>query len=265
MSSVTERIKEVKQPYGGYIKPSQFEEIVYNDGKVLGEENVHASIMGMTVDYLTRFMMGATVDEAFKISKTGYEFRLQLLGKDTQKKDKKRKVDIDSLLKTISGLDDESITATCKAVTYDVWYRNPMNAFLAKGPEETNPDNNTINNIRIMVERSIAFWGKYGPITVDGFDFEPNGYTETVDTGDGDYLTEDTMWDFKVSRQKPTSKHTLQLLMYWIMGQHSGKEEFKNIKNLGFFNPRRNTVYVFPVKLIPEKTIRMIENEVICY
>ena len=79
MSSVTERIKEVKQPYGGYIKPSQFEEIVYNDGKVLGEENVHASIMGMTVDYLTRFMMGATVDEAFKISKTGYEFRLQLL------------------------------------------------------------------------------------------------------------------------------------------------------------------------------------------
>ena len=265
MSSVTGRIKEIKQPYGGYIRPSQFEEIIYNDGKVLGEENVHASVIGMAVDYLTRFMMGATIDEAFKISKKGYEFRVLKGGKNIQKKDKKKNIDIDSLLKHISGLDNESITAACKAVTYDVWYRNPMAAILVKGAEETNPDKSTINNIRIMVERSIAFWGKYGPITVDGFDFEPNGYTETVDTGDGDYLTEDTMWDFKVSRQKPTSKHTLQLLMYWIMGQHSGKEEFKNIKKLGFFNPRRNAVYIFPVELIPEKTIRTIEDEVICY
>ena len=72
MSSVTGRIKEIKQPYGGYIKPSQFEEIVYNDGKVLGEENVHASVIGMAVDYLTRFMMGAAIDEAFKISKKGF-------------------------------------------------------------------------------------------------------------------------------------------------------------------------------------------------
>ena len=265
MSSVTGRIKEIKQPYGGYIRPSQFEEIVYNDGKVLGEENIHASVIGMAVDYLTRFIMGATIDEAFKISKIGYEYKVKVRGENSQKKDKKKNIDIDSLLKNISGLNDESITAACKAVTYDVWYRSPMDAILAKGPEETNPDNDTINNIRTMVERSIAFWGNYGPITVDGFDFNPNGYTETVDAGDGDYLTEDTLWDFKVSRQKPTSKHTLQLLMYWIMGQHSGKEEFKNIKNLGFFNPRRNAVYIFPVESIPEKTIRTIEDEVICY
>ena len=32
MASVTARIKEVKQPRGGYIKPSQFEQIVYDDG-----------------------------------------------------------------------------------------------------------------------------------------------------------------------------------------------------------------------------------------
>ena len=45
MASVTARVREVKQPRGGYIKPSQFEEISFNDGKVLGEENVHASII----------------------------------------------------------------------------------------------------------------------------------------------------------------------------------------------------------------------------
>ena len=89
-----------------------------------------------------------------------------------------------------------------------------------------------------MVKRSVSFWNMYGPIIKDGFTFEPYGYTKTVDTGDGDFLTQDTLWDFKVSKAKPTNKHTLQLLMYWIMGQHSGKDEFKNISNLGIFNPR---------------------------
>ena len=33
MSSVTARIKAVKQPRGGYIKPSMFESIQFTDGK----------------------------------------------------------------------------------------------------------------------------------------------------------------------------------------------------------------------------------------
>ena len=35
------------------------------------------------------------------------------------------------------------------------------------------------------------------------------GYTYDVDRGDGDYLTEDTLWDYKVSKNKLTSKTTL--------------------------------------------------------
>lgn len=50
-----------------------------------------------------------------------------------------------------------------------------------------------------MVDRSVEFWKSYGPIVKDGFDFKPNGYARTVDRGDGDYLTADTIWDFKVS------------------------------------------------------------------
>ena len=140
-----------------------------------------------------------------------------------------------------------------------------MGAMMAKGYSETNPDENTINNIRIMVGRSLSFWDKYGPITVDGFTFEENGYTKTVNTGDGDYLTSDTMWDFKVSKSKPTNKHTLQLLMYWIMGQHSGKAEYKNITKLGIFNPRLNVAYIFKMENVPQNIIEEIEQEVICY
>ncbi len=45
MSSVTKRISEVKQPRGGYIKPSQFDIKILDDREMLfEEENLHASI-----------------------------------------------------------------------------------------------------------------------------------------------------------------------------------------------------------------------------
>lgn len=72
MSSVTKRISMVKQPYGGYLNKNQFETIVIDDGEILNEkENISPSLVGLTVDYLTRFMMGAPVKEAFKISLMG--------------------------------------------------------------------------------------------------------------------------------------------------------------------------------------------------
>ncbi|MDY5401055.1 MAG: hypothetical protein SPG41_00355 [Erysipelotrichaceae bacterium] len=62
MSSVTKRITEIKQPRGGYIKPSQFKIQKIEDGQILSEhENVHASVIGMAVDYLTRFVMVSNV------------------------------------------------------------------------------------------------------------------------------------------------------------------------------------------------------------
>lgn len=260
MSSVTQRIKEIKQPRGGYVKPSQFKLQKINDGQILNEqENVHASVIGMAVDYLTRFVMGTDVVEAFKISCMGAKVAEDIF------KQKSALKTAEKLLTGIKGLDNSSIINACKIVTYDVWYRNPMGAIMAKGVEETNPDLETIENIKIMVERSVKFWNEFGPIIQDGFTFEPNGYTDTVNTGDGDYLTADTLWDFKVSKSKPTNKHTLQLLMYWIMGQHSGQEIYKNIEKIGIFNPRLNFVYTLEIADISSETIEEIEKNVICY
>ena len=53
--------------------------------------------------------------------------------------------------------------------------------------------------------------------------------------------------------------------MYWIMGQHSGKEEFKNITKLGIFNPRLNNVYLLEMSKVSGETIAEIEKDVICY
>lgn len=260
MSSVTQRINAIKQPRGGYVKLSQFDVHKIEDGHILNEnENVHASIIGMAVDYLTRYAMGSELTTAFKTSCMGAKIA------EENFKQKNAITNAIQLLSGINSIDEKAIINACKLVTYDVWLRNSMGAKMATGADETNPDVATIQNIKILIERSVNFWENYGPIVKDGFIFEPNGYTDTVNSGDGDYLTADTLWDFKVSKSKPTNKYTLQLLMYWIMGQHSGQEVFNNIHKLGIFNPRLNEVYLLNISTISKEIISEIEHDVICY
>lgn len=279
MSSVTDRIKQIKQPWGGYLKPSTFDQIVCQDGLILNEtENISASIVGMAVDYLSRCFVHGRRDQAFSISLEGAEIAEELGKKGSEKAAAK-------LLRHIKRLDEKSIISACKLVSFDLWKRNTIAAMMSDSTyEDINPDQATIENIQIMVRRGVSFFKTYGPILTEGFTFDPpggtekqyakmiktgkgsfGGYTPTVDSGDGDFLTENTIWDFKVSNAKPTSKHTLQLLMYWIMGQHSGQDIYKGITKLGIFNPRLNTVFLMDIEKIPQETIETIEREVICY
>lgn len=112
-----------------------------NDDIVLyPEENINAGIVGITVDYLTRFLTGSPIDDAFSIS---------LLGA--------MKIDewdyAQELLTEITGLDDVSIYCACMLARYDTCYRSPM-AFVPV--QSIIPDSNTISNIRIMVNLSIS-------------------------------------------------------------------------------------------------------------
>ena len=249
MASVTQRIKQITQPRGGYIKPSEFEKKEFVDNKILKEENIHSSLIGLAVDYLTRLMLDTPPEEAFKIPLLG----ASIIGEERKAYD---------ILKSINGIDNSSIYYACKLVGYDVCFRaGPMRY---KEVNEIKADINTINNIKVMVKRSILFFNKYGPITKDGFTFE-EGYTKVIDAGDGDFLTSETLWDFKVSKNNPTSAHTLQLLIYYIMGTHSIHNEFKSIKQLGIFNPRTNCEYLKNISSIPQEIINEVSIEVIGY
>ena len=249
MFSVTARIKVIKQPRGGYINPREFKIKSFEDGKELGEENIHRSLIGLAVDYMTRFIMGTPVEEAFKIS---------LLGAIIVKEQKYA----EKLLSSIVGLDNKSIYNACKLVGYDVCFRAGSTNY--KSVKTIEPDDITINNIRIMVNRSIDFFKEYGPIVLDGFTFE-GGYTKIISSGDGDFITKDTLWDFKVSSYPPKPQHTLQLLVYYLMGKHSIHSEFNSIKKLGIFNPRLNCVYLMEISKISKDTIETVSRDVIGY
>lgn len=246
--SVTNRIKEITQPKGGYLNPNKF---VVTQLKSINflfeEENIMPSIVGMVVDYLTRFMLNNKKEEAFKISLLG----ARLAGKLDE---------ANEYLEGIKANDKTSIINACKLVCFDEVFRNGSKYV----PLSVEPDFKTVSNIKEMVTRSLRFFKKYGPITSDGFTFE-GGYTPTVSAGDGDFLTVDTLWDFKVSTQEPTKEHTLQLLMYYIMGKHSKKEEFLNIAKIGIFNPRLNKVYQYTLTNSDLELLVIIGNSIICY
>ncbi|MDE5917839.1 MAG: hypothetical protein K2G62_06915, partial [Oscillospiraceae bacterium] len=63
MSTVSRISKHANQPNGGYLKPSQFETTIIDDGIQLMDmkfETIHYFNMGMVVEYLTRLEMGVS-------------------------------------------------------------------------------------------------------------------------------------------------------------------------------------------------------------
>jgi len=255
MVSVTSRIKAIKQPRGGYLPPKSFEVTeIDSGGEVLGteSENIHSSLVGLAVDYLTRTLLYGRPEDAFKISVRG----ASLVGEGERALKQ---------AESVRDLRPESIVVACQLAGYDVLYRaGRAGSDYYKPVQDILPDSNTIKNIEIMVNRGLVFFREYGPVVKEGFTFE-GGYSETVNAGDGDFVTADTLWDFKVSKQEPASTHTLQLLMYYIMGRRSLHEYLHGIKHLGIFNPRLNRVYTRSVTEIPEEIIKGVAKDVICY
>lgn len=252
MPSVIQRIKQIKQPRGGSLT------VVEMNGEPLHDikENVSAGVVGMVVDYMTHVMTGTPVEEAFLVSFLGAKLI-------------KRIPEATRFAQRITDLDDESITWACRLANFDAVYRAgcglPGRPYPLPEPETISPDVDTCDNIRIMVQRGLAFFKEYGPVVADGITFK-GGYTGIVDTGDGDFLTQDTVWDFKTNKTKPNKDHTLQICMYWLMGLHSiHAKQYENVRRLGFFNPRRGEVSTISVNDLDKPMLHEIETLVIGY
>ncbi len=248
-------------------------------------ENVYPGTVGMAVDYLSRLANGAEPGDAFRISILGtiglHSDALMSNGLDMTRLSSGVDVDylrgessvghmaylsdaLDRLEILRSGVipDDDAICAAVHLVGYDVAHRDPD---FYEGKHAV-PDAVTIAHIRTMVERSVSFFAGYGPITGNGFwPVNVLSRTELVDSGDGDFLTADTLWDFKVSVNPPRKNHTLQLLIYLIMGQRSGQEQFEQITHLGIFNPRLNRVHRIALDEVPSEVVGEVSSDVIGY
>lgn len=279
MVPVTRRINSIKQPHGGYLPARSLHTEAFDDGKVLGGESVRPSVMGTAVDTLSRATREEnSLEEAFDISLKGAR-----LGGFTNSAS-----DLIDVIRTSGDvLSDDSIRAGLALVKYDSIYRagivppdNPVEEYQLGTVPAT-----TIANARTMVQRTTDFFDRQGGVTVDGFHFIDvenlhktesvaySGYSDIVSKGDGDVLTPNGLWDIKVSVRKPNSQHTLQLVMYYLMGLRSHDAygnplydgAFHNVEKLGVFNPRLNTAYTANVSELDKDMLKVVELEVIGY
>ncbi|WP_022772131.1 hypothetical protein [Butyrivibrio sp. AE2015] len=257
MLSVTQRLESVSQPFGGYVPKKLFVEKQYDDGIYVPEIGAEfAPTQGMVVDYLTRYMITDDKLASFDISIRGAKKVDYSLGGDNEYKNALK------LLKGINGLDYDSIYNACKIVGYDSALRRGVETF--KSVDFIKPTDLLISNIRIMVERCIFFLNDIGPIVESEVTF-PYGYTKLVSSGDGDYMTKDTLIELKVSKSALLPKWSLQLLMYYLLGIHSTNEHFMDIESLCIYNPFENKSYVVRVDRITDETKYIVSHEILGY
>lgn len=253
MSSIQQVVAHTKQPRSGYLDFKLFSIKLLEDARPIPTgENVQSHISERAVKCLSLMMNGLSVEDAF---------RLALLGANEASMYRVPNVveTANELLSGIDGLSDASITSACKLVTLETWYKSSLSAMMQKGPETVSPDHQTIENIRVMANRSLQFFEEYGPILRSEFELDTEGYTAYVSSGSVDLLTANTLWLYRTSRQRPNIKDTLRLLMSWIMWNEPG------VDAIGIFNPRLNAVYTMHVSDIPAESIELVKSAVIGY
>lgn len=257
MVSVTQRVAQVKQPRGGYLHPRLLRtEYVDSDRARLIDhqgENVHSSLVGLAVDYLIRMATGAHPRDAFGVSLRG----ARRISADAAEQ---AEVAVASL--TTGQVDAAAIAAACRLASFDVGTRN--NPALYRLDAQTAPDSTTTAHVGAMVGRTVTFLESQGGIMLDGFNLL-GGYTDIIDRGDGDYVTPGVVWDLKVSAAPPTNAHTLQLLVYFLMGKRSLHDDLVVAEEMGIFNPRLNAAFRVHADQIPATTIAAVSRDVIGY
>lgn len=252
MTSVTQRIKKKgMQPRGGYVNPRRMLSANIPAVRPLhdrSEESINSSLMGIAVDCLVRFSLESDVEKAFATPLRGASrLGLRSLAK--------------SLTSKVRGLDETSIKAACQLAGFDCAGHGDPATY--KPVDGIVPNQKTIENVRTLVERTLAFFKNEGPVVDCGVTFE-GGYTTMVGDGEADYLTEEAIWDLKVSINPPTKEHTLQLCCYLLLGKSSIKtEEFSQVARLGVVNPRLGQAFWFDVASVPSNTFDEIDKKVL--
>lgn len=255
MPSVTQIVGTAHQPRKGYLPLSRFDEIEMNDDRtVVGNYNIHPSIVGLAVDYGTRLMKGAPPREVFDVALRG----ARLVNADKVAED--LLAELEENYSVDEGISSYGIKLVCKLSGFDAAFRAGYKAY--KPVSEIGPDDQTIADIQTLIARTVEFFEEFGPVIDSGFTFS-GGYSDNIDAGDADYLTNDTIWDLKVRKAEPNKNSTLQVLLYYLLSLKSDQPEFKNITKVGIYNPYLQRAWFVSVLDLDESMLNDVQVNVL--
>lgn len=285
MFSVTDRIRQVEQPRGGYLPISKFKE------KTLGGEVIQCTIqpimVGKIIDSMLHIVLQKPLEDIFRNSLNGYATRVDWFAHQFSSSGYTKKEDeVDSIIAedTKQGI---NVMAIIKQVEeyykhnkfydvlncvymlhqYDIWvesfgYVSHISSLKSSKPKRLIQDD--AEKLFEMYKRTIDYIiSVTNGYLVTDYKFYPNGYTDLVKYGVGDFICNYTMFDLKCTKNKPNNYNTLQLLMYYCMGLNSDNKLYKYIKKIGMYSPICNKVWTLPVSEISEELIQTINNNVL--
>lgn len=261
------------QPYGGFIPPKdmvvellddnprdQYERLVDMSCKM---GSLRAQTLGLVFDYLLRteiaLMAGVDLIEAifnaFKVSFMGadlaYKYdEAETLALKLADLYQKKKRDSKKIAQVASEL-----------VVFDAVFRA---GYYNPDAEPSKVNDGDKNALDLMLGATECYLLKKQQLTSLGFGFTAIG-AENVAPSDGDLLTKDSVIDIKCSVNEPTSKHTLQLLLYYILGLHEQPDAFKPLKYVKILNPRLGRIYSYEIAKVDVENLKHIEGEIMGY
>ncbi|MCV3734506.1 hypothetical protein OF375_02865 [Ureaplasma miroungigenitalium] len=302
MSSVTYVVAHTKQPYGGYLPPKLWKEIKIPNTQAIDNtdlDNLYAPLIGMTVDYLSRFFLEKDTEitkELLLSNSQENPLRISYLGSwSPYAKALDYRELYDYVIDELWDIEDidNNIGLIYFLSQYDSLYRSNQLSKINPSLYDLNiserftqidkcakqeyiqliKDNLTPSQKSIIkaMAKNVETLCEYLKDNSDnqyveiGFTI-PDAYTSKITNGDGDLIIGNYLCDIKVSKYSFTSKYTLQLLIYYLMGLKSSKKAvFEKIKYLALYNPRMNLCKIIDVSTIDKNVIDEVNLKVIGY
>ena len=260
MVSVTQFSKALNQPRGGllnkYFKENQFED---NNFISTDDENIKPQSIGLVIDYLARTHFEDSLHEVFNLALSGLWLRCisSELAKNTLDQFENRI----NQCKDLTFEDDELVILACELAPYDGIRRAGLRVDQIK---QHKPDTKTIENIKNLTRRTVNYLERRKQGQINTHILFEGGYTKLVNSGDGDFSDNQSLYDIKVTKYPGINKYSsLQLFTYYVLSQNSKKEMFKNISYLRIFQPRHNLELVCKIDDIPNDLQYQIANIIV--
>lgn len=242
-NNVTGRIDTVKQPRGGYLPlksfaVEQYDEMVNLDYK---SEGIWPTVSGNVVEKLVGLKLGVRPDWLFSKSLN-----------QAKKRDASLLARTNELIDRVSSSKSHEVSRELVLNVTELQYTE--NLVWADSPF-TSPSKIGLDSMNRLADNTIKLLKPYG--SLHDWNFHITKYNTTVGLGDGDFCTGDTLWDLKVSVKPFTSKHTLQILSYYLL------TDLPKITHIGLINPRRGTLLRIAISEIPDETIDSVKKRVL--
>lgn len=286
MNSVTEVVRKVKQPKGG-ILPINWFDVIDMDGEPIICDKIPPVIVGKVIDSMLHLTIRTPKEKLFKSSISGYDKRVEYFarqftrntsGYELMYEEIEAEDDILNVQSLIGRLDkyrnecDLYNMALCLSLIhqYDIWDMDFQYISRLTTVQSSRPTYYTKGDIRKLVKlftRTLQWICSIitDKVIVFDFKFYPNGYTDTIQYGVGDFVCSYTLFDLKCTKSIPSNLSTLQILIYYVMGLNSGNRLYSSIKYLGLYSPITNKLWRLDVRKIPADLIKRISTEVVGY